>query len=257
MNDRQNRRIQTLRRVHDLSLERRSDFAPTSVATQLFAIVKNSLDEVEGHAASQTASSGASRQGTATREQARLAVREDLKAISRTAAIMTDKFPGLDEKFRMPREDNDQDLLSAGNAFIAEATPLAAEFIAHEMPADFLDDLRADLQALEEAMSAQSTGKGQRIAAGVGMDESIDTGMAAVRKLNAIMRNKYANNPAVLAQWISASHTERDPRHKDVPSSTPTSGGGASSGGGGGSTPGSGTGGSTPGGGAGGSTPSQ
>jgi hypothetical protein len=227
MNDRQNRRIQTLRRVNDLGLERRSDFAPTSVATQLFTIVKNSLDEVEGHAASQAASSGSSRQGTATREQARFAVREDLKAISRTAAIMTDKFPGLDEKFRLPREDNDQDLLNAGNAFIAEATPIAADFIAYELPADFLDDLRADLQALEDSISAQSTGKGQRIAAGVGLDQSIDNGMAAVRKLNAIMRNKYANNPAVLAQWISASHTERDPRHKDAPSSTPTPGAGS------------------------------
>jgi hypothetical protein len=38
-----------------------------------------------------------------------------------------------------------------------------------------------------------------------------------VRKLDAIVRNKYANNPAVLAEWTSASHTERDPRHKSTP----------------------------------------
>jgi hypothetical protein len=252
--------------VNDFGLEHRADFAPTSLATQLFTTIKDIVDELDGHAASQTASSGASRQGTATREQARLAVREDLKAISGTAAVMSDKFPGLDEKFRLPREDNDQDLMSAGNAFIAEATPIAADFIAHEMAADFLDDLRADLQALEDSMSAQSAGKGHRIAAGAAIDQLIDNGVAAVRKLNAIMKNKYANNPAVLAQWVSASHTERDPRHKGAPSSTPTSGGsgsssgggassgtGGSSSGGGGSTPGgSTTGGSTPGSGSGG-----
>jgi hypothetical protein len=53
--------------------------------------------------------------------------------------------------------------------------------------------------------------------------ELIDDGVAAVRKLDAIEKDKYANNSAVLAQWTSASHTERDPRHKRSPS-TPTTG---------------------------------
>jgi len=44
------------------------------------------------------------------------------------------------------------------------------------------------------------------------------------RKLDAIVRNKYANNAAVLAEWTSASHTERAARRAkpDQPPATPT-----------------------------------
>jgi hypothetical protein len=65
----------------------------------------------------------------------------------------------------------------------------------------------------------------------VAIETEIDEGDATVRKLDAIMKNKYANNPAVLAEWTSASHTERAPRRQketkpdDGGSSTPPAGG--------------------------------
>jgi hypothetical protein len=148
---------------------------------------------------------------------------EDLQAISRTARVMADEVPGLDDKFRLPPPGNDALLLSTARAFAADARPLAAQFIAHEIPADFLEDLADDIAAMEAAISEQSSGLGQRIAAGAAIDSVIDNGVAAVRKLDAIVKNKYANNPAALAQWTSASHTERDPRSKRPPSA-PTTG---------------------------------
>jgi hypothetical protein len=36
--------------------------------------------------------------------------------------------------------------------------------------------------------------------------------LEAARALDTIVRNKYSNNPAVLAEWTIASHTERAPR---------------------------------------------
>jgi len=49
------------------------------------------------------------------------------------------------------------------------------------------------------------------------IDELIERGNDIVRKLDAIVRNKYANNVGVLAEWTSASHTERAPRKKTEP----------------------------------------
>jgi hypothetical protein len=47
--------------------------------------------------------------------------------------------------------------------------------------------------------------------------------MIALRKLDPIIRNKYANDPATLAAWTSASHIERAPkRKKESPPSTPS-----------------------------------
>jgi hypothetical protein len=52
---------------------------------------------------------------------------------------------------------------------------------------------------------------------------SIDRGINVVRKLDAIVKNKYANNPAVLGEWASASHNERAPRHKQTTAPQPPS----------------------------------
>ena len=152
-------------------------------------------------------------------------LRDDLEAISRTARAMASDVPVLDDKFRVPRNNNDQLLLNAARAFATDATPLSAQFIAHELPADFLDDLNADIAALETAISNQAGGVGDHVAARAAIDDSIDRGIEVVRKLDAIVRNKYANHADVLAEWISASHTERAARRRTTtpqpPSPTP------------------------------------
>jgi len=136
---------------------------------------------------------------------------------------MAADIPGLDDKFRIPRNNNDQQLLNAARAFAADAEPLAAQFIEHEMPADFLNKLNAHIAALETAISNQASGVGAHVSAGAGLDDAMDRADEVMRKLDAIMRNKYANNPGVLAEWLSASHTERAPRRKkpDAPPTPP------------------------------------
>src|SRR6266404_2495167 len=213
MNDQQNRRREMFVRVQDFNLEHPGDFPPASVTAQLFTTLGSVITELDDNAAAKSSSDGTARQGTTTRSQAREALRDDLEAINRTARAMSDHVPGLDDKFRLPRGNNDQNLLSAARAFADDATPLSAQFIAHELPADFLDDLNADIATFETSISSQSSGLGQRVAAGAAIDDLVEQGNAAVRKLDALVKNKYTNNPAVLAQWTSASHTERGPHH--------------------------------------------
>lgn len=127
---------------------------------------------------------------------------------------MADDTPGIGEKFRLPRLTNDQALLNAARAFATDAAPLSAQFIAHELPADFLADLNSDIAALEAAVSHQSSGVGGHASARASIANSIEKGIATRNKLDAIVKNKYTNDPATLAEWTSASHTERAPRHK-------------------------------------------
>jgi hypothetical protein len=79
--------------------------------------------------------------------------------------------------------------------------------------------LNADIAALETAISNQASGVGAHVSAGAGLDDAMDRADEVMRKLHAIMRNRYVNNPAVLAEWLSASHTERAPRRKKSASS--------------------------------------
>jgi hypothetical protein len=145
-------------------------------------------------------------------------LRADLEAIARTARAMASDVPGLDDKFRLPRNTNDQHLLAAARAFAVDAVPLKAQFIAHELPADFLEDLNADIAALEAAIANQASGRGSHVSARAAIDDAIERADEVVRKLDAIVKNKYADNPMVLAQWLSASHTERAPRRRKTAS---------------------------------------
>lgn len=217
MNDNENRRYQTFGRVHGFSEAHQADFADKSIGKLLFADLAALIAELDRLSAAQVSGFGLAHQGTKTRSQARADLLEDLRAINRTARAMSDDVPGIEDKFRLPRGNNDQNLLSAARAFAADAEPLAAKFIAHELPADFLEDLRADIAALEEAINRQSSGVGDHVAANAAIDDAIGRGTEIVSKLDAIVKNKYANNPAVLAEWASASHTERAPRHKKPP----------------------------------------
>ena len=221
MRDSENRRRDTFVRVQSFGNEHVADFPAGGVAAQLFTALTATINELDGHAASQSSSDGVARQGTTTRSQARQALREDLEAISRTARAMSDDVPGLDDKFRLPRVDNDSTLLNSARAFAGDATPLSAQFIAHELPADFLTTLNANVTAFETSVDTQAGGVGQRITAGTAIDEAIEKGMAIVRKLDALVKNKFAHNRAVLAEWTSASHTERGPRHRSQPTTVP------------------------------------
>jgi hypothetical protein len=223
VNDSENRKHETFTRVVDFGKAHATDFAPNSLGTQLFTTLAGIVTTLDGHAAKQSSSRGAARQGTATRGEARDAVREDIEAINRTARAMADEVPGINDKFGVPPVGNDQLLLTAARAALLDATPIAAKFIAHEMPADFLQDLSDDIAALEKAMSEQSGGIGNAVAARAAIEETVDEGVTTKRKLDAIIKNRYANNAAVLAEWASVSHIERAPKHKAAPPPPPPS----------------------------------
>jgi len=220
MNDSQNRKRETIVRVRDFGSDHASDFAATSLANQMFTQVATAVTKLDGLAASQA--SGAPREGTSTRDDAREELRRRMEAISRTARAIAIDTPGLEEKFREPRGENDQILLAAARAFATDAVPFAAQFVAHELPATFIDDLKASIAKLEAAIGNQSGAIGDRVGAGAGIAAILEEAMIALRKLDPIIRNKYANDPATLAEWTSASHIERAPKRKaESPPSTP------------------------------------
>lgn len=212
MDDNDRRSYEKFVRVRDFGQVRLSAFAPTSLGHQYFTQMVTVVTDFDINAAVEASARGDARQGTERREQARVDLRAILDDMARTARALTDEVPGIAEKFRVPRNNNDKELLNAARAFKTAAEPIKAHFIAHEMPADFLDGLQEAIDALEAAMSEQSTGVGGHVAAGAALDEIIARGNDLVRKLDAIVRNKYANDPATLAEWTSASHTERAPR---------------------------------------------
>jgi hypothetical protein len=192
------------------------DFTPDSEATKRFAEIVLAVGGLDQLALTQKSSGGQARSGTSAKSVAYAALHDHMAAISHTAHTLALTTPGLDSKFLMPRSGGNQALLNAARAFATDALPLKAQFIALEMPADFLDQLNADIAAFEAALNTQQSGTGSRIAATAGLDEKVATALAATRILDVIIRNKYKNNPAILAEWTAANHTESAPHAAKV-----------------------------------------
>lgn len=209
MDNLENRRLDMFRRVRDFGASRTADFSAGTLGNELFTIITTVTGELETLGASQ--SSGLSRvtEGTASKSVIRAGLYDDLVAINRTARALAYETPGLDNKFRLPRKGNDQALLNSARAFAADAAPLAAAFVRHELPADFLTALNARIAEFEAVVNQRNGARETHVAATAAIDNAIERGMDTVNRLDAIVRNKYRNDVAVLAAWETASHTER------------------------------------------------
>ena len=78
-------------------------------------------------------------------------------------------------------------LLTTAQAFARDAEPLAAEFVAHAMPATFLDELRAAIALFEQAIHVQGTGRAEHVTATAALDSAFDSGLTAARRLAATL----------------------------------------------------------------------
>jgi hypothetical protein len=202
-------------RVREFFNRHTANFSLTSIAHQLFTELAGLIEELDAYATTQAASASYAERRTELRGNARRALREDLEAIYRAARAM-----GVETDFPLP-ERNDNVLLHAGRAAIGKAFPLSAQFIAHELPTDFLADLTADADALEAAIAARENAVAGRVSAGAAIDDTLERGLEIVRKLKDLMRIKLADDPATLAEWTSASHVERAPRRTVAAGTTP------------------------------------
>jgi hypothetical protein len=215
MEDKHHRNREMFLRLKDFGASH-TDIPATTIWPQLITDLNSVIADLDSNVSFEEVGKGAALAGTTTRHAARQALREDIDAIVRTARVIGEDQPGFDDKFRMRRGDNDQAMLdlALGIAAIVADAAVKAEFISHAMPSDFVEDLNADIADLREAITEQSGSVAGRKSAGVSIDDTNDRGIVIARKMDAVVRNFYRNNAAVLSEWETARHVERAPRRK-------------------------------------------
>lgn len=212
MNSVINRTYEMFVRVDAFASERAAAFPANTLGSKMVAELKEVIQTLTGAITSQTTGLSSAQRATAERMAAREALRESMKAIARTARAMALDTPGLENKFRLPRSGSDSALLMTARAFAADLVAFKAEFIRHEFPPTFIEDFESDIEDLERAMDGQNTGRGAHVSATASVDSTAERGMNAVRRLDAIVRNKFRDDPATLAAWESARHVESPSR---------------------------------------------
>jgi hypothetical protein len=221
MKDTITRRFDTFIRVRQFGLDRAGSFPAGSRGREVLDDLNEAIGELEEYAAAQSSGKRAAKESTNSKAAAFAALREDLEAIRRTARAIALTRTGFDDQFRLPNNAGEQEWLATARAFAADAEPIKTEFIRRGLPGDFLEDFNASIEAFEHSISNRAQKKGAHVAATVRLNKATERGINDLRELDAIVRNVFRNNPAVLAEWASASHTERAPRRANADKTPP------------------------------------
>ena len=209
MNALENRQLEMLARVRDFGVARAADFPVGTLGQELFATLSQVVASLETHATSQTSQRNEAKKNTTAKTAAREALRDSLGALQRTARVLALQNPGLENSFRLPRKMTDQSLLTAARAMAATAAPLVAEFIRHELPTDFLTKLNAQIAAVEVTITNRSEARSAQVTATASIGQTVEQGALLVQRVEALVRNKYGNEPQVLAAWDTARRVTR------------------------------------------------
>lgn len=172
-------------------------------------------------------------------------LRLDLQNIARTARSIAQEQPGFADAFRLPDPPTDRALLTTADSFIsqlavkmqdgkpvddaatqARKAAIVAQFVAHEMPADFVTHLQTDVQAIRDEYKLLEKQREIRVRSTATFGPVLKEANEIITTLDAIMHNKYTRDAAKLRAWKSSSHLERAPRRKndkkDEPPTPPT-----------------------------------
>jgi len=202
-------RCAMLVRVKEFGAAHAELFPRSSVGAQTLAAIRAAADQLSDYGTSEARGLRAARGGAARKALARESLRGQLDAIARTAAVLPDAGSRLEGKFDTRGVHSDHNLVTVARAFANDLAPLAAEFVAHGMPKSVLADLRAALEAFEQATQERASAREAHVTARAGITVTMDVALAAVARLDAIVTNTLRDNPTLLAAWVSARRVER------------------------------------------------
>ena len=202
MNIIERRQYEMLVRVRDFGDNHGQLFPGSSVAREGFTAVAAAIQELDTQDLRHLAASASALLAQKTRTRDALHAR--LQAIGQTARVLAEDAPGLDEQFPMPAGLSDQSLLTTGRKFARDVEPFTSQFIAHGMPVTFVADLNALVDGFDRAVRDRGLGRETRHAARASTKAAFSSGLAAVRRLNAVVINHLCDDEVTTTVWEQA-----------------------------------------------------
>lgn len=215
MNDNQRRRYERGSRVDAFMTANAADFPAGGKGAEAAARLSEELAALAALDVAKAASAGTRRQSSEGRRDLRESLREQVAAVCDTAEIIGREHPEVRGLFPRGRADNsDQTLVAVARSYAEAAPPHKARFVEYEMPADFVERLKADADGLEAQMSRQTERRGTSVSTNASIETALGRVDDLAERLEVVVRNKYRQDPAKLAAWESARRLERAARAK-------------------------------------------
>lgn len=210
----QRRKMDKFEREDVFMTDNAADFPPATPGGKASADLSEVIDEIRTLAADQISGTDGSRQQVSVKDEDMDDLMFQIRQMNRAANAFEAEIPGSEMLFRLPRNRSEQNILATARAFYKDATPIATTFIDYGLATTFLATLQTTIDAAETRAALADSAEGQQSAATGGLVDATVRGMNISRRLDAIVRIKYAANPSKLAAWTVASHLER---HTPVP----------------------------------------
>jgi hypothetical protein len=230
MNDRDILRHDRLDRVNTFGIENLADLPAGCEAITRFANLTTISGKLNGFKVGQV-------RGPASLQALLDALWLDFKDIARTARAIDLDEPGFIAFYRLPGEPTESNIKTHADSLLArledapadtpaqlaEKAALRAKFIGKLTPADFVEDLRADRDAIDGKNLATTADNLKGLESTESISVLLLEGTQEVTRLDAMMQNLYRSNPAKLHAWLAASRVERSPKRKKA-EETPAAG---------------------------------
>jgi len=194
----ENRKYDMLLRVRAFGDTHTDAFPPSSAAGQAFAALSAAIDQLPDHASSSPAQT---REGMMRRNAARAALEESLEAVARCVRVIAADTPGFDQPFARPRLRAHRTIINTGRAIAGAAEQAKDQFVALGLPDTFVSDLRARIDAFEEAVRVWQEHRDAHAAARARMQEGLATALALLPRLDVIVTNHFKDDVSTLVVW--------------------------------------------------------
>ncbi len=137
-----------------------------------------------------------------------------MQKINRAAIALDDEIPGIRDLFRMPRNRSEENRLAGARNFYTASAQYQDQFEEYDLPEDFRAEGMNLISQIEATQATADTSEERTGGATGGLTAAFREIGKLTNKLNAIVKNKYYNNPQKLAAWAIASHLEAAPKSK-------------------------------------------
>jgi hypothetical protein len=216
MNDRDILRTERLQRVSTFGTENKADWPADSAAATSYAKVTTILGSLDDAKVGQL-------RLPASKQTLLDALWLDFKDIARTARGIAVDEAGFAAPYRVPADATETTIKTHADALLAlleDATTdtadqktakatLRKKFTDRFIPADFVEDLRADRDAIDTKNNEKTSGNLKGVESTKDIDTLLEDGGKEVLRLDPMMQNLYGRDPGKLQAWLAASRVER------------------------------------------------
>ncbi|HEX8148965.1 MAG TPA: hypothetical protein VF591_17405 [Pyrinomonadaceae bacterium] len=198
------------------------DFPEDSKAATLNAAIKQKQARLAELDIIRSSSMSRQKQATAARGKAHKLLDTMVRRVIGTALVFAPEHPDTEGMFVRPQKNaSGQTLITDARSLADKAASLVGLFTENGLRPTFVGDMRTYADTVEHSMQLQTESEGERLHANAEMKEVIYRLSELIGRLDVVVRNKYADEPAKLAAWERARRLEKARAHRTAENNAP------------------------------------